>query len=161
MICRITAPEWASRMLKKATVLTRPAPARQDAPFRGQGRSSETDPRFTFHASRFPVLWSDARTTLADFFSILLEPLFLEIVDVEPHVDRAMVRHKLGNVLLQVLLGLETHVAEPGITDGIIPLQDHIRVRDPFGNFLVGGSGRNDVFQLIGGDPGERKPLAG
>src|SRR5437016_211026 len=28
-----------SRMLKKATVLTRPAPARQDAPFRRQGRS--------------------------------------------------------------------------------------------------------------------------
>jgi hypothetical protein len=26
-------------MLKKATVLTRPAPARQDAPFRRQGRS--------------------------------------------------------------------------------------------------------------------------
>ena len=27
------------RMLKKAAALTRPAPARQDAPFRGQGRS--------------------------------------------------------------------------------------------------------------------------
>ena len=27
------------RMLKKARLLTRPTPARQDAPFRGQGRS--------------------------------------------------------------------------------------------------------------------------
>jgi len=26
-------------MLKKAFILTRPTPARQDAPFRGQGRS--------------------------------------------------------------------------------------------------------------------------
>ncbi len=73
---------------------------------------------------------SDARTLLADFFSILLEPLFLEIIHVEPHIDRAMVRHELGNVLLQVLLGLETHVAEPGIAHGVIPLQDHIRVLD-------------------------------
>jgi hypothetical protein len=38
-----------------------------------QGRSSEADPRFTFHASRFTVFGSDARTMLADFFSILLE----------------------------------------------------------------------------------------
>jgi hypothetical protein len=38
-----------------------------------QGRSSEADPRFTFHASRFTVLGSEARTQLADFFSILLD----------------------------------------------------------------------------------------
>ena len=38
-------------MLKKARLLTRPTPARQDAPFRGQGRSSATDARFTFHGS--------------------------------------------------------------------------------------------------------------
>jgi hypothetical protein len=37
-----------------------------------QGRSSEADPRFTFHASRFTVFGGDARTPLADFFSILL-----------------------------------------------------------------------------------------
>ena len=50
-----------------------PTPARQDAPFRGQGRNSATDPHFTFHASRFTLLWNDARTPLAEFFSILLE----------------------------------------------------------------------------------------
>ena len=60
-------------MLKKARLLTRPTPARQDAPFRGQGRSSAADPRFTFHASRLTVPGSDARTLLADFFSILLK----------------------------------------------------------------------------------------
>ena len=38
-------------MLKKARLLTRPTPARRDAPFRGQGRSSAADPRFTYHAS--------------------------------------------------------------------------------------------------------------
>jgi hypothetical protein len=36
-----------------------------------QGRSSEADTRFTFHASRFTVFGSDARTKLAGFFSIL------------------------------------------------------------------------------------------
>ena len=61
------------RMLKKARRLTRPAPARRDAPFRGQGRSSAADSRFTFHASRFTAAGSAARTPLADFFSILLE----------------------------------------------------------------------------------------
>jgi len=33
---------------------------------------SAADPRFTFHASRFTVPGSEARTKLADFFSILL-----------------------------------------------------------------------------------------
>ena len=61
------------RMLKKARRLTRPTPARRDAPFRGQGRSSAADPRFTFHASRFTAAGSEARTPLADFFSILLD----------------------------------------------------------------------------------------
>ena len=58
---------------QKGGLLTRPTPARQDAPFRGQGRNSAADPRFTFHASRFRLPWNDARTKLADFFSILLE----------------------------------------------------------------------------------------
>ena len=58
------------RMLKKARLLTRPTLARRDAPYPMQGRSSGADPRFTFHTSRFTVPESDARTTLADFFSI-------------------------------------------------------------------------------------------
>jgi hypothetical protein len=33
---------------------------------------SAADPRFTFHASRFTVPGSEARTKLADFFSFLL-----------------------------------------------------------------------------------------
>ena len=60
------------RMLKKSGLLTRPTPARQDAPFRGQGRNSAVDPRFTFHASRFTAAGSAARTPLADCFSILI-----------------------------------------------------------------------------------------
>jgi len=75
-------------MLKKASLLTRPTPAATSparpesaetasspkyAPCPKQGRSSATDPRFTFHASRFTVPGSDARTMLADFFSILLD----------------------------------------------------------------------------------------
>ena len=59
-----------------ARLLTHPTPARQDAPFRRQDRSSEADPRFTFHTSRFTAPGSDARTKLADFFSILLDDLF-------------------------------------------------------------------------------------
>ena len=36
-------------MLKKAGLLTRPTPARRDAPCPKQGRNSAVDPRFTFH----------------------------------------------------------------------------------------------------------------
>jgi len=69
-----------------ARLLTRPTPATtsparpesaktasspRDAPYPMQGRSSAADPRFTFHASRFTVLGSEARTKLAVFFSIL------------------------------------------------------------------------------------------
>ncbi len=61
------------RMLKKARLLTRPTLARRDAPYPKQGRSSLADARFTFHASRFTAPGSEARTMLADFFSILLE----------------------------------------------------------------------------------------
>jgi hypothetical protein len=67
-----TTEKHFCRMLKKARLLTRPTLARRDAPFPKQGRSSEADPRFTFHDSRFTVPESDARTLLADFFSILL-----------------------------------------------------------------------------------------
>jgi hypothetical protein len=56
-----------------ARLLTRPTLARRDAPYPMQGRNSSADPRFTFHASRFTVPWTDARTPLADFFSILLD----------------------------------------------------------------------------------------
>ena len=81
-------------MLKKARLLTRPtlaatSPARpdsaktasspRDAPYPKQGRSSEADPRFTFHASRFTVPLSEARTMLADFFSILLDQRLLRL----------------------------------------------------------------------------------
>ena len=59
-----------------------------DVPCPKQGRSSAADPRFTFHASRFTVSWSEARTPpgekrvsarrgrvgeMAGFFSILLQ----------------------------------------------------------------------------------------
>ena len=56
-----------------ARLLTRPTLTRRDASCPRQGRGSAVDPRFTFHASRFTVPGSDARTMLADFFSILLD----------------------------------------------------------------------------------------
>jgi hypothetical protein len=74
-------------MLKKARLLTRPtlaviSPSRPesaktdslpwDATYPMQGRNFAADPRFTFHASRFTVPCSAARTKLADLFSILL-----------------------------------------------------------------------------------------
>ena len=59
-------------MLKKARLLTRPTPARRDAPCPKLGRSSAADLRFTFHASRFTAAGSAARTPLAEFFSSLL-----------------------------------------------------------------------------------------
>ena len=59
-------------MLKKARLLTRPTLSRRDAPCPQQGHSFATDPRFTFHALRFTVPLSEARTKLGDFFSILV-----------------------------------------------------------------------------------------
>jgi hypothetical protein len=87
-------------MLKKSTVLTHPAPARQDAPFRRQGRSERRPEAALFSPARLKLPrqldlqvgyvedLSDARTThgkrrvsarlgwageKSGFFSILLE----------------------------------------------------------------------------------------
>ena len=47
------------RMLKKARRLTRPTPARQDAPFRGQGRSERRgeEVRTALRVGRSPGAW--------------------------------------------------------------------------------------------------------
>ena len=57
------------RMLKKARLLTRPTPARQDAPFREQGRRRvETG---GVPSVGYVEDFDEPRTKLADFFSIL------------------------------------------------------------------------------------------
>jgi hypothetical protein len=55
-------------MLKKTRLLTRPTPPRQDAPFRGQGRSNR---RGDAYSVRYGEPLSEARTPLARRFSIL------------------------------------------------------------------------------------------
>ena len=86
-------------MLKKARLLTRPTPARQDAPFRVQGRSKRRGEEVpaALRVGRSPLQWvlangktptafptseklllnveplSEARTMMADFFSILIK----------------------------------------------------------------------------------------
>jgi len=50
--------------------LTHPTPAHQDAPFRRQGRSER---RGESYSVPYVEPLSDARTTLVDFFSILLD----------------------------------------------------------------------------------------
>ena len=57
-----TRRERPRRMLKKARLLTRPTLARRDAPSPKQGRSSEADPRFTFHVSRLTFHGSRERS---------------------------------------------------------------------------------------------------
>ena len=52
-----------------ANDLTRPAPARQDAPVRRRGRSER---RGESYSGPYVEPLGDARTNLADFFSILL-----------------------------------------------------------------------------------------
>ena len=52
-----------------ASRLTRPAPARRDAPFTGRGRSEQ---RGEAYSVPYVEPLSAARTKLADFFSILL-----------------------------------------------------------------------------------------
>ena len=103
------------RMLKTFRLLTRPtlaatSPARpesaktasspRDAPYPMQGRNSSADTRFTFHASRFTVPGSDARTMLTDFFSILLEQRLLLLKPI-------YLTHQLLHAILQ------TGVVEP------------------------------------------------
>ena len=94
------------KMLEKARLLTRPTPAPtsparpesantasspRDAPFRGQGRSSVADPRFTFHASRFTAAGSETRTPLVDFFSILLDIWNLPVNRSQPSIGKISV----------------------------------------------------------------------
>jgi hypothetical protein len=86
-LARLGQQENRAQDAQKGGLLTRPtlaviSPARPesaktasspwDAPYPMQGRNSSIAPRFTFHASRFTVPVSEARTPLADFFSILL-----------------------------------------------------------------------------------------
>jgi len=59
----------ARRLFKKAAVLTRPAPARQDTLFHGQGRSER---RGESYSLPYVEPLSDVRTKLADFFNSLL-----------------------------------------------------------------------------------------
>ena len=56
-------------MFKKAKLLTHPTPARQDAPFRGQGRSERESEAYVVW---YVELMSDARTQLESFFNILV-----------------------------------------------------------------------------------------
>jgi hypothetical protein len=59
-------------MLKKAALPTRPRPARQDAPFRRQGRN-EREPEA--YVVMYVEGLSEARMKLAVFFSILVRRL--------------------------------------------------------------------------------------
>jgi hypothetical protein len=96
--CVWTIKEYTRRMLKKARLLNRSTVARQDAPFRRQGRSERRgeEVQTALRVGRSPLRWvlangkappalptsenliwyvellSDSRTPLADFFSILL-----------------------------------------------------------------------------------------
>jgi len=56
-------------MFKKATLLTRPTPARRDAPCPKQGRSERKGESYS---APYVETLSEARTPLADFFNILL-----------------------------------------------------------------------------------------
>ena len=63
-----TTGEHSSRMLKKAAFS--PAQPRRAKTRRSAGKAAV--PQLTL-VSRFTLLWNDARTPLADFFSILLD----------------------------------------------------------------------------------------
>ena len=81
-----TTGKHSRRMLKKARLLTRPTPARRDAPFRGKAAASEGPRRTLWRMLR---VLNDARTKLANFFSIL---------QVESHiVERGKKKWKLNS----------------------------------------------------------------
>jgi hypothetical protein len=68
-----TRGEHPCRMLKKVRLLTRPTLARRDAPYPMQGRSER---RGDAYSVRYGGPLSEARTPLADFFSIQLSAVF-------------------------------------------------------------------------------------
>lgn len=68
---------------------------------------------------------------------LLLEPidhkseaLFFKVVDIEPYVNGTVLGNNLGNVLFQVLLGLQTHVAQSCIAHRVVPFQHVVRILD-------------------------------
>ena len=63
------APQASIRILKKARLLTRPTLARRDAPYPMQGRNKR---RGDAYSVRYGEALREARTPLADFFSIQL-----------------------------------------------------------------------------------------
>ena len=101
-------------MLKNARLLTRPTPARQDAPFRGQCRRERRgeEVQTALRVGRVSLQWilangkvppvlptsekfllnveplSDARTPLVDFFSILLSLSTSNPVDNQQNAER-------------------------------------------------------------------------
>jgi hypothetical protein len=97
-------------MLKMAGLLTHPTQARRDAPYPMQGRNSAADHRFTFHASRFTVPGSDARTPLAGFFSILLK--------VRLEARRGLVEYCCGGAregfVVRVVEGIDAELDQAG-----------------------------------------------
>src|SRR2546426_12507656 len=104
-------------MLKKARLLTHPTPARQDAPFRGQGRSEGLPTPYTslkgsgrgcplLRASSdhcFIVGALRARSTWplpAPFFSILLEDSAITVPHLSRHiVELRQMQDSLGHFL--------------------------------------------------------------
>ena len=54
-------------MLKMARRLTHPTPARQDAPFRRQGHSSEANPSFHVLPLTFHGCWERSKNAAGDF----------------------------------------------------------------------------------------------
>src|SRR5574341_436987 len=81
------------------------------------------------HASSTTATITGSFVFMIDSFPVSeLQPLLFQVVDVEPHIHRTMLRHKLGNVLLKVLLSMKAHVAEAHIAHRVVPFQDLIRI---------------------------------
>ncbi|MFB3061908.1 MAG: hypothetical protein ACE10C_11120, partial [Candidatus Binatia bacterium] len=100
-----TKHQLQGRMFKKARHLTRPTPARQDAPFHGQGRRpfGERSIHVVREHDKGP------RTTLADFFNILLgeeDDMFLRTRDMAGCVTRIKDQRGVTNYHLVIKSGM-------------------------------------------------------
>jgi len=82
---------------------------------RRQVRSSAADPRFMFHASRFTVPLSEARTPLAAFFSILLTGITLALSACASgsEVDLTIHESERGAVYVERFPDLSFQAAHP------------------------------------------------
>lgn len=90
-----------------------------------------------------------------------LDPLFLDVVDVEPDADDFAGGDELGDVSFEELLEFDGHFGDAFVAHVVVPLDDLARFAgsgvfvDPGADGFVVCSGGDEGFEVVGGDADE------